>query len=119
MRYPLAPCAKPRMTQRDKWAKREPVLRYRAFCDRARLMRISVPPACRVVFHIAMPASWSEKKRRECAGQPHMTRPDIDNLAKGLFDALFEDDSHIWRCDATKLWAREGAIDVEPLEEPP
>jgi Holliday junction resolvase RusA-like endonuclease len=107
------------MSQRDKWAKRAPVLRYRAFCDRVRLMRIEVPPACRVVFHIPMPASWSEKKRRDCVGQPHLSKPDLDNLQKALLDAVYEDDSCVWRIHAMKVWAREGAIEVEPITEGP
>ena len=37
MEYPIIPLGKPRMTQRDKWAKRPAVLRYRAFKDECRL----------------------------------------------------------------------------------
>lgn len=116
MRYAIDPCPKPRMTQRDKWAKRPEVLRYRAFCDRARLMRIEVPPACRVVFHLPMPASWNATKRKECMGQPHLQKPDLDNLCKALLDALYDDDSCVWRIDATKRWASQGAIEVEAIE---
>lgn len=105
------------MTQRDKWAKRPEVLRYRAFCDVARLLRIDVPPACRIVFHIPMPPSWTKKQRADNEGQPHLQKPDLDNLAKALLDAVYEDDSCVWRIEATKLWAREGAIEVEAISE--
>lgn len=117
MRYHITPCPKPRMTQRDKWAKRPEVLRYRAFCDVARLLRIDVPPACRIVFHIPMPPSWTKKQRADNEGQPHLQKPDLDNLAKALLDAVYEDDSCVWRIEATKLWAREGAIEVEAISE--
>ena len=37
MIYDITPCPKPRQTQSDKWKKRPPVLRYRAFADEVRL----------------------------------------------------------------------------------
>ncbi len=119
MRYDVEPCPKPRMTQRDKWAKRDCVLRYRAFCDKARLKRIDVPPACRIVFHIEMPQSWTKKQRADNEGQPHLSKPDLDNLVKALLDAVYEDDSCVWRVDARKVWALSGSIEVEPLLEAP
>lgn len=57
-----------------------------------------------------MPPSWSEKKRREMEGKPHQQKPDLDNLLKSL-DALYEDDSVIWKISAEKVWAREGFIE--------
>ena len=41
--YPITPVPKPRMTRRDRWAKRPCVLRYWAFKDEVRLRRVSLP----------------------------------------------------------------------------
>lgn len=43
MRYPITPVPKPRQVHSDKWMKRPPVLRYRAFCDECRLHKVALP----------------------------------------------------------------------------
>ena len=43
--------------------------------------------------------------------QDHQQRPDIDNLLKGLMDALLEEDSHIHTVYARKIWSEQGAIE--------
>lgn len=40
--YDITPIGKPRMTRADKWKKRPAVMRYRAFCDEARLRKINL-----------------------------------------------------------------------------
>jgi Holliday junction resolvase RusA-like endonuclease len=53
-------------------------------------------------------ASWSLKKRNAAQGQPHVQKPDLDNLIKGVSDALnriaFADDSHISEIRCSKEW---------------
>jgi len=88
--WAVTPMAKPRMTRSDKWNKRDCVLRYRAYKDELRLRQIDVPDGgVRITFVLPMPASWSKKKRAEMINQPHQQTPDVDNLHKGLLDALF------------------------------
>ena len=117
MIYPVPPCPKPRMTRADVWKKRPAVIRYRAFADAVRAAGVSIHPfGSHVTFHIQMPDSWSESKKSAFDGHPHTQRPDIDNLLKALFDALFDDDSHITDIRATKVWARTGAIEIELTE---
>mgnify|MGYP000370789959 CR=1 FL=1 len=112
--YNILPVAKPRMTQRDKWAKRPAVMRYRAFCDQVRAAGVELYPCgLHVTFVLPMPASWSKRKRSEMDGQPHQQKPDWDNLAKALCDAVYSDDAHIWDMRVTKLWGQEGKIIVE------
>ncbi|MGK4302143.1 RusA family crossover junction endodeoxyribonuclease, partial [Klebsiella pneumoniae] len=41
--YDITPIGKPRMTRADKWKQRPEVIRYRAFCDEARLRKIHLP----------------------------------------------------------------------------
>lgn len=91
-------------------------MRYRAFADELRLKyREDLPSELSLVFHLPMPPSWSQKKRAEMAGKPHQQKPDFDNLAKAVCDALASEDSYIWRCHVEKYWAEEGAIDINPL----
>ena len=112
--YRITPIGKPRMTRADRWKQREPVLRYRAFCDEARLNEIQVPESgAHVTFVMPMPQSWSMKKRASMTGTAHQQKPDIDNLTKSLLDALFDDDSHIWDIRASKVWGEEGKIIIE------
>jgi len=104
---PVPPMGKPRMTQRDRWAQRDCVVRYRAYCD---AIREHLPSgiACsgtvnwRAYFPI--PESWSKKRKTETAGKPHTQKPDRDNIDKGLLDCLFRDDSIVWRGTLEKYW---------------
>ena len=112
--YNITPVPKPRMTQRDKWAKRPAVLRYRAFCDEVRLKGVRVPEAgAHIKFGIPMPKSWSKKKRERMQSAPHQQKPDIDNLTKALLDAVHKDDSGIWDLRTTKCWDEKGWISIE------
>lgn len=116
------PIAKPRMTQRDRWAKRPCVVRYRQYCDRLRedceLEGWTLPDSVAMTFVIEMPGSWSQKKKREMCGHPHRhtKRNDIDNLIKGVLDALRpDDDSGVWRVSAAKRWGKCGIVILEEL----
>ena len=121
----VAPFAKPRMTQRDRWAKRQIVRDYFAFRDTVkqeieRLLALQNNDdknksweELDIVFFIPMPKSWSKKKRSEMAGTPHKQRPDLDNYIKGLLDALLEEDCKVWRVSARKIWVdTEGCITI-------
>ena len=124
----VAPFAKPRMTQRDRWAKRQIVKDYFAFRDTVK-QEIEKLLALQnnddknksweeldIVFFIPMPKSWSKKKRSEMAGTPHKQRPDLDNYIKGLLDALLEEDCKVWRVSARKIWVdTEGCITINSL----
>ena len=86
-------------------------MRYWAFKEEVRLRRVSLQESgWHVVFQLPMPVSWSVKKRRAMAGKPHQQVPDKDNLEKGLLDALFDEDSHIWDGRVTKIWGWTGCI---------
>lgn len=109
----IDPVGKPRMTRRDKWQQRPPVLRYRAYCDELRLKlgeSYELPGQLNLVFYLPMPKSWSEKKKAEMALQPHTQTPDIDNLAKGFMDAFQAEDKHVYLLHAEKFWNYEGAV---------
>lgn len=112
MKYAITPVPKPRMTQRDRWKKRPCVLRYRAFKDKCRLLRVRVPDRAKVTFWMPMPRSWPELRRQSMEGAPHQQTPDIDNLCKALLDALYGNDSHVAELTIVKRWGRKGAIEV-------
>ncbi|MFG1172141.1 RusA family crossover junction endodeoxyribonuclease [Erwiniaceae bacterium CAU 1747] len=117
--YDICPLPKPRMTQRDRWAKRPEVLRYRAYCDEIRLRRVTLPECCsHVIFILPMPVSWSKKKRAASAGQPHQQKPDADNLLKALMDALYDDDSSVWDVRVSKIWGETGSIRIATIAPP-
>jgi Holliday junction resolvase RusA-like endonuclease len=116
--YRLTPVPKPRQTQADRWKKRPAVLRYRAFCDEVRALGIQLrPTGDRVIFILPMPKSWPKKKRAEMNGQPHQGKPDADNMLKALWDAVHQEDKHIFHADALKFWGEEGAIIIEPVRQ--
>lgn len=108
---PGPPMGKPRMTRRDKWAKRDVVVRYRAYADAIRAACGPVPAdpvGVAVLAYIAMPASWSEKKKSRMDGTPHQAKPDYDNIIKSIGDSLFDDDSVLCAGSCVKFWCREG-----------
>ena len=111
----ILPVPKPRMTRADKWRKRDSGMRYRNFCDELGLKvgSYEVPPTLRLSFSIPMPPSWSQKKRERMMDTPHQQKPDIDNLVKAFLDALCEDDSYVWNVNASKIWGKEGRIEIE------
>lgn len=114
--YPITPIPKPRMTQKDRWDKRPPVLRYRAFCDEVKFNRISLPESgYHVTFVLPMPESWSKKKRAEMAGKPHQHKPDADNLLKALMDASYSEDCAVWDVRVTKRWGNAGEIIIKEI----
>jgi len=101
------------MTQRDKWAKRPAVLRYRAFAEEVRARGVQVPESGAIItFGIPMPKSWSIKKKTAMLSAPHQQKPDIDNLLKALLDAVHKDDSGIWQITASKRWSENGFIRI-------
>lgn len=119
--FDLAPVAKPRMTQSDKWQRRPAVVRYWAFkdrlCQQAQERGFELGESFRVTFYLPMPRSWSRAKRARMEGQPHRDRPDLDNIIKALEDSLLPDnDSGVWAIEARKVWASEGRIVIENLD---
>lgn len=117
---------KPRMTQRDKWKKRPVVLRYRAWCDAARASvgcmektTLIYPVKMTVLIFLSCPASWSRKKQLEYNGRPHTGKPDVDNVVKGVMDALFTNDSFVFKVMAEKYWTESNphtAVTIDLVE---
>lgn len=105
------------MTRADAWRKRPVVLRYHAFKDALRIACKGVgqdPIEVNIVANISMPASWSKKKRAAMDGKPMRSKPDFDNIAKAICDALWEEDSVIADGSVKKRWTSgAGSIYIE------
>ena len=105
---------KPRMTRADRWKKRPCGLRYWDFADvlraAAAAQNFELGDRIKIEFHIAMPKSWSKKKRSEMEGRPHKNKPDLDNCIKSCADILKKEDKTIYEITATKSWSREPRI---------
>ena len=112
----IDPVAKPRMTQRDRWAHRSCVDRYFSFRDSfSPVMAILGPlEGYSITFVIPLPKSWAKKRKSERNGTPHAIRPDIDNFLKAILDCLPED-KHIWKIQMEKRWGETGQIIINPL----
>lgn len=102
------PVGKPRMTQRDKWLKRDCVTRYFAWVNHARLVapkNLTLEPSTiDVLAYLPMPASWSQRKKDDAQGKPHRYKPDADNILKAVCDALFAKDEVIYEKRVRKFW---------------
>lgn len=115
--FDIEPVAKPRMTQRDKWANRKVITNYYAYADelrfQARSQGLVLPDYFHVTFFLRMPESWSEKHKDKMRHQPHQLkkRNDRDNLLKSLQDILRpNDDGMIWGGNVEKRWDYQGSI---------
>jgi len=108
---------KPRMTQRDRWAKRDCVLRYRAQSDELQLRKVVIPETYALIIFLPMPRSWSNKVRAARNGERHDHKPDRDNLEKGLLDGLCKRDEHLHRAFIDKRWAVRGRFVLADLSQ--
>jgi Holliday junction resolvase RusA-like endonuclease len=116
---PVAPMPKPRQTRSDAWRARPVVVRYRTWADEVRRLMgpRRLPERFHSTFGVPMPASWSERRRVSLDGRPHQQKPDVDNCLKALLDALLPDGDHeVWDVRATKIWTRQGVIQIVPLD---
>jgi len=103
-----APVGKPRQTQRDKWAKRPCVMRYRAWTDKARAAApanlTTQPLSVSWVAYLPFPQSWRQPLRDALRGGFHRHKPDRDNIDKAILDALFKQDCCVAIGSLEKRW---------------
>jgi len=104
---PGIPIPKPRMTQRDKWAKRPCVVNFFTWKDtvkRHTKNTLEHANSLNMVFYLPFPKSYRPSRRAMLKGRPHQQKPDLDNLVKSLMDSLFDEDCKIFSLSAMKLW---------------
>lgn len=115
--WSIVPVPAPRQVRSDAWRPRPGVVRYRAFRDEVRYARVWAPePGDLVVFMLPIPKSWSARKAASMDGQPHLPRPDADNLLKALLDATYVEDAAIWTYTPAKVWSSTPGILIERRE---
>jgi Holliday junction resolvase RusA-like endonuclease len=102
------------MTRRDRWKKRPCVVRYFEYRDQLRAKAIeygiTLPNDFTVTFYMAMPKSWSKKKKAALVGKPCMSKPDLDNVLKGFMDALRTNDASVYAVSASKFWSEQPGV---------
>lgn len=70
------------------------------------------PLICNIVCQMPIPKSWPKARREDAQrfGRWHTGKPDADNLAKAVLDALngilYEDDSQVVMLAVTKRYAK-------------
>ena len=115
------PRPKPRMTHKDRYTPSKSVQDYRFWADLVRLRWREAfkgdpwlgPITLSCIFEFPIPASWNKQKTAlALSGQTaHTSPPDLDNLIKGITDAL---NTVAWRDDCqivgyfepiSKVWA--------------
>ena len=112
---PLEPFgkARPRVTRGNTYMPHE----YVRARDALRLMfgpvTVEPPWALQVTAVRAMPASWSKRKRAAMAGAWCMSKPDADNIAGAVMDALFEDDAAVVAVACRKVWGPSPELRIE------
>jgi Holliday junction resolvase RusA-like endonuclease len=79
-------------------------------------------PVCvNMVFHMPMPKSWSQKRKKEQFGKPMTSKPDIDNMQKFVLDILngiaYQDDRYVTSGYFEKIWDYEGKAQISVNEQ--
>ena len=112
--FQVPPKTAPRMTCRDRWKKRPCVVRYFEYRDQLRAKAveygITLPNSFSVTFYMAMPKSWSKKKKAAHVGTPCQSKPDLDNVLKGFMDALRTNDASVYDVSASKFWSEQPGV---------
>lgn len=122
-----SPVAKPRLTKSSHWGKKDENGNFQYYnksvgyyFDWAALCRRSATGDSTkyitehsyhhmdAVFIFPIPDKFTQKKHSDALGAPLKTRPDIDNLVKGVMDAILEKDSMISSIRARKRYCRAG-----------
>lgn len=69
-----------------------------------------------VIFYMPMPKSFSNKKKIALDMQPHLFKPDTDNLLKMILDRaegiLFDNDKRIYSIRAEKVYSDKPRIEM-------
>ena len=106
---------RPRVTSRGTYTPQK-TKDYEAFVQtcfrksRCRPYAVSTQPLkAEIVACFAVPKSYAKKRRAALLGKPHTHKPDADNLAKGILDALnglaYPDDAQIAALEVGKFYS--------------
>lgn len=125
--FELTPVPAPRMTRSDQWKtdpnhinpkrrQRKRVANYFEFRDKliqqAEAKGYSLTEHLNICIILAMPDSWSIKKKERMKYEYHKQTPDRDNLLKAFQDTFPVNDGFVCEGRTLKVWGEEGAIIV-------
>lgn len=119
---------RPRVTTRGGYAHAYTPAKTREFenlvswsAKRAMCQRPPVAPGCALFVQITVslvpPLSWSKKRRSEAFGAFCPKKPDTDNAAKAILDAMngivYEDDAQVAGLVVQKFYAEKDEINIK------
>lgn len=120
---PLPPMGAVRTTQKQKYvderAKKYFTYKHHiAFLTKQHLkVPTKNPVLVDLTFYMPIPNSWSKKKKEYYNGKIHKSKPDIDNLIKGVFDSLnkiaWKDDNQVYEVHSKKTYSYNPGIGIE------
>jgi len=74
------------------------------------------PVSVYIIAHFAIPKSTPKKRIAEVLSNPPKTKPDVDNIAKIVLDALngivFADDRQVVSCTVEKVYSESPCVEV-------
>jgi len=82
--------------------------------QRSKAGKVEMGPALRVEIQAVydMPKSYTKTKRKSLYGQPKITKPDVDNVAKFYLDVMsglvYDDDNVVAELSVRKRYIQEG-----------
>lgn len=106
---PITPMGAVRMTAKSKWVSKSAkrYLDYKRFIEMYALSKkITLGNTFRADFYLPIPKSRIKKLKH---GDYHQQKPDLDNMIKGLLDALKKDDSDVSTIVCNKYWTDKDA----------
>ena len=123
---PIIPMGAVRTTQKQKFVD-ERAKRYQTYKQQIALsskQHFKTPSECPIsvdmTFYMPIPSSWSQKKKDRMNGAVHRSKPDIDNLIKGVFDSLnkiaWKDDNQVFEVHSRKVYSFNPGIGFEIWE---
>lgn len=78
--------------------------------------RMVIPEqGCHITFYIPVPRTWKKYKKEQMHMQLHQSKPDVDNLAKAVFDSMLSEDKKIADIRITKKWVNKESGWIEFL----
>lgn len=110
------PAPRPRVTRNGTYNPKEytDYKRDIAIIAKTKVKLTSKPVSMHLDFFFKFPKSWSKKKIEDT--KFHVARPDLDNLQKGVKDALngiaYKDDSQVWSIQAKKQYSDKDGISI-------
>ena len=114
---PIKPKPAPRITHQGRFTKSAKA--YYSYKDYLKLFcnanDFIISEKVKITFFIPIGKSISKKETALRLGNPHKLKPDLDNLCKGVWDALATEDGFIHYAILQKVWSLEGKIVIENL----